>query len=459
MVVEKAFAKLHGCYEALDKGHVACALAYITGGVAETDLLHAPPGRPLSEAPCADADELWRRLNSGLAGGASGSTFMGAGTPLELDEDPADSFPLVAGHAYAVVGIHETRSGGSSDQLLDGGGGGTVRYVRLRNPWGRRHDAGRQPRPRPGGARVAGAQRAAARVRGHQGGALALDGGELWLTLSEFRRRFALLLCEVLATTLNAASGWHRTLLANEWAGPRAAAARTRAPPSRATRSLRCGCCGRRGSRSCWRSTTRERGARAAGVTTHRSRRVGMRRWPRRAAAAAGRRHVKVRARAAGAAPRAADERRCVHRRRLHLQRRDSRPSWCTCARTSLSRCWCRRRGARRRRLGDRRRRRERRGGGAAHRASARSKDRRHLVDKRASERRSSARRCRPTRGRRSSRGCRRRRRCRRRHRSSRSSRAPSATHFVSSASLRDSPRDGTPRDTGRRATQHRRRR
>ena len=224
MVVEKAFAKLHGCYEALDKGHVACALAYITGGVAETDLLHAPPGRPLSEAPCADADELWRRLNSGLAGGASGSTFMGAGTPLELDEDPADSFPLVAGHAYAVVGIHETGSGGSSDQLLDGGGGGTVRYVRLRNPWGHGDTT-----PGDGHAHALAALASPARsgrrraFNGHQGGALALDGGELWLTLSEFRRRFALLyFCEVLATTLNAASGWHRTLLANEWAGPRA---------------------------------------------------------------------------------------------------------------------------------------------------------------------------------------------------------------------------------------------
>ena len=173
---------------------------------------------------CADAGELWRRLNSGLAGGASGSTFMGAGTPLELDDDPADSFPLVAGHAYAVVGIHETGSGGSSDQLLDGGGGGTVRYVRLRNPWGHGDTT-----PGDGHAHALAALASPARsgrrraFNGHQGGALALDGGELWLTLSEFRRRFALLyFCEVLATTLNAASGWHRTLLANEWAGLRA---------------------------------------------------------------------------------------------------------------------------------------------------------------------------------------------------------------------------------------------
>ena len=48
-----------------------------------------------------DADELWRRLNSGLAGGASGSTFMGAGTPLEL---PAMERGVVHGKACGGFG-------------------------------------------------------------------------------------------------------------------------------------------------------------------------------------------------------------------------------------------------------------------------------------------------------------------------------------------------------------------
>ena len=54
MVVEKAFAKLHGCYEALAGGQVASALSYLTGGVAGTELLHQL-GDP---TPCGPAARL-----------------------------------------------------------------------------------------------------------------------------------------------------------------------------------------------------------------------------------------------------------------------------------------------------------------------------------------------------------------------------------------------------------------
>jgi len=110
MVVEKAFAKLHGCYEALDGsqgGTVASTLSMLSGGVARTELLHPKPGEP-----CLPSSVLWRRLEEALAHG-----FVGAGTPPEAEGLDG----LVPGHAYAVKRLAH---------------GDSQRLVLLRNPWG-----------------------------------------------------------------------------------------------------------------------------------------------------------------------------------------------------------------------------------------------------------------------------------------------------------------------------------
>ena len=191
MVIEKAFAKLHGSYEALDGGQLACTLAMLTGGVAVTELLHSAPS-----APARSSNELWSALGKALASG-----FVGAGTPLE--SEGLDG--LVPGHAYAV------------QQRLEFG---RERLVLLRDPWG---CAGWQGRWRPGCElwdqipQLASAARDAEAQMG-----VNEEGGEFWMSLEDFRSRFAMLYCcRVLRTTLQGGS-WNFSLLCNEWQGARA---------------------------------------------------------------------------------------------------------------------------------------------------------------------------------------------------------------------------------------------
>ena len=120
MVVEKAFAKLHGCYEALAGGQVASALSYLTGGVAGTELLHqlaepTPPSAQSPAGPCSlpPAEQEWSKLCAVVADG-----FAGAGTPPEGDRFDG----LVPGHAYALLATCEAEGS---------------RLVLLRNPWGK----------------------------------------------------------------------------------------------------------------------------------------------------------------------------------------------------------------------------------------------------------------------------------------------------------------------------------
>jgi hypothetical protein len=77
MVVEKAFAKLLGCYEALNVGNLADSLSYMTGGVQSTLYLK----QQLHE----DADEVWERLEQihSNANGNGEGALVGAGSNPE----------------------------------------------------------------------------------------------------------------------------------------------------------------------------------------------------------------------------------------------------------------------------------------------------------------------------------------------------------------------------------------
>lgn len=57
-MIEKAYAKLHGSYEALNGGSLQQALVDLTGGIAEKLFLEAPNVREM----ITDSDQLWKDM-------------------------------------------------------------------------------------------------------------------------------------------------------------------------------------------------------------------------------------------------------------------------------------------------------------------------------------------------------------------------------------------------------------
>jgi len=121
LLIEKAYAKLHGGYGYLRNGWAYEALMDLTGAPSFTIRFLDPDVRAMLES-----GELWKRL---LGADASGY-LMSASTPGEDKFSDSgsragagkDGVGLVPGHAYTLVAVKQTSGG---QQLLC-----------LRNPWG-----------------------------------------------------------------------------------------------------------------------------------------------------------------------------------------------------------------------------------------------------------------------------------------------------------------------------------
>ncbi|XP_062061714.1 calpain-3 isoform X3 [Lepus europaeus] len=110
-LLEKAYAKLHGSYEALKGGNTTEAMEDFTGGVTEFF--------EIKDAP-RDMYKIMRKaIERGSLMGCSIDTIV----PVQYETRMACG--LVKGHAYSVTGLEETLFKGEK-----------VKLVRLRNPWG-----------------------------------------------------------------------------------------------------------------------------------------------------------------------------------------------------------------------------------------------------------------------------------------------------------------------------------
>ena len=108
MLVEKAYAKVHSSFRAIESGAPCDALADLTGA-------------PVSVIKTADInhDVLWKHLCKN----DKRNFVMCAGVPDVPNVDLEKEVGLIEGHAYALLGVGEA----------DGG----QRLVHLRNPWGK----------------------------------------------------------------------------------------------------------------------------------------------------------------------------------------------------------------------------------------------------------------------------------------------------------------------------------
>ena len=119
-LMEKAYAKLFGCYEAIEAGYVHQALMDCTNGEGEEIRLREEDGR-LKQAE----ESLWVRMYDAHQAGC----MMGAGSNTGTNDHQVDG--IVQGHAYGIIGMYEGKDGEEADS------GGRLRLIQLNNPWGR----------------------------------------------------------------------------------------------------------------------------------------------------------------------------------------------------------------------------------------------------------------------------------------------------------------------------------
>jgi len=107
-LLEKAYAKLNGSYEALKGGSASEAMEDFTGGVTELIELRSPP------------KNLFKIMHKSLKKGALMSCAIETNNPSQREVKLSNG--LLQGHAYSITGLEE----------LDNG----TRLIRIRNPWG-----------------------------------------------------------------------------------------------------------------------------------------------------------------------------------------------------------------------------------------------------------------------------------------------------------------------------------
>uniref|UniRef100_A0A3Q3KQQ7 Calpain-3 n=1 Tax=Monopterus albus TaxID=43700 RepID=A0A3Q3KQQ7_MONAL len=112
-LLEKAYAKLHGSYEALKGGNTLEAMEDFTGGVTEYFELSEAPG------------ELYNIMRKALERGSLMGCAIDIFSASEMESQTRHG--LVKGHAYSIIALEEC-DGVAKDTR--------IRLIRLRNPWG-----------------------------------------------------------------------------------------------------------------------------------------------------------------------------------------------------------------------------------------------------------------------------------------------------------------------------------
>ncbi|XP_077757373.1 calpain-2 catalytic subunit isoform X1 [Canis aureus] len=186
-LLEKAYAKINGCYEALSGGATTEGFEDFTGGIAEWyELRKAPP-------------DLFRIIQKALQKGS----LLGCSIDItSMADSEAITFQkLVKGHAYSVTGAEEVESGGSLQKL-----------IRIRNPWGEVEWTGKWNDNCPNWNTVDPEVRERL-TRRH-------EDGEFWMSFSDFLRHYSRVeICNLTPDTLTSESykKWKLTKMDGSW--------------------------------------------------------------------------------------------------------------------------------------------------------------------------------------------------------------------------------------------------
>ncbi|XP_061430956.1 LOW QUALITY PROTEIN: calpain-5-like [Lethenteron reissneri] len=202
-LLEKAYAKLCGCYEALDGGNTSDALVDFTGGISESiDLAE----EKFSEKDAERAALFSSMLKAyGRGGLLSCSIRALASTEMEARLDCG----LVKGHAYSVTAVRRVRLG---EGLVAFFRAERLNMIRMRNPWGEKEWNGAWSDGSEEWARVNKGER-------EKLGVTVSDDGEFWMTFDDWCKHFTdLVVCRIINTSyFSFHKTWEEVMLRGQW--------------------------------------------------------------------------------------------------------------------------------------------------------------------------------------------------------------------------------------------------
>uniref|UniRef100_A0A8C1B117 Calpain 2, (m/II) large subunit b n=1 Tax=Cyprinus carpio carpio TaxID=630221 RepID=A0A8C1B117_CYPCA len=156
-LLEKAYAKVNGCYEALSGGSTSEGFEDFTGGIAESYELSKPPSNMFQI--------IQKALEAGALLGCSIDVRF-----LAADSEAVTRQKLVKGHAYSLTGATEVNYRGRKEKL-----------VRMRNPWGQVEWTGAWSDSSSEWNSIAASERPNASA----------EDGEFWMSFSDFLSHYS----------------------------------------------------------------------------------------------------------------------------------------------------------------------------------------------------------------------------------------------------------------------------
>ncbi|KAL4648194.1 calpain-1 catalytic subunit-like [Arapaima gigas] len=186
-LLEKAYAKLNGCYEALSGGSTSEGFEDFTGGVTEMYELRKAPA------------DLFSIISRAIERGS----LLGCSIDItsRFDMEAVTFKKLVKGHAYSITAAEELMYRGTKTKL-----------VRIRNPWGEVEWTG----PWSDNSREWSSIDPSVRSRLYNRS----EDGEFWMSFADFIREFSRLeICNLTADALQTTQvkKWSSSLYSGEW--------------------------------------------------------------------------------------------------------------------------------------------------------------------------------------------------------------------------------------------------